>query len=152
MFPSTPGDARIVRRLSVTWRQGSWVPSEKTDRWPGRLPRRWEKLELKMEHRAEHVVSDGTSVQKGSDSVERCWVGSWRPRLGFRLEYPTLVKFWKREQTVEFKLDGNATNPLENHSERARISTGVQVSNFYKTSTVTFSQFSALSLSPYKPL
>ena len=49
---------------------------------------------------------------------------------------------------MEFKLDGYATNPPENHSERARTSTGVQVSNFYKSSTVIFRNF-WLYLSPY---
>ena len=39
-------------------------------------------------------------------------------------------------------------NPPENHSERARTSTGVQVSNFYKSSTVIFRNF-WLYLSPY---
>ena len=62
-FPSTPADARIARRRSVTWRWGSSVPSEKIDTWSGRLPRLWKKLEM-VESRTEHVVGDGTSVQK----------------------------------------------------------------------------------------
>ena len=53
----------MVQRRSVTWRRGSSVPSEKTDTWSGRLPRRSKKLE-KVESRTEHMVGDGTSVQK----------------------------------------------------------------------------------------
>ena len=40
--------------------------------------------------------------------------------LCFRLEYSSLIKFSKWEQTLELQLDGNATNPLENHSECGR--------------------------------
>lgn len=63
-FPLTPADARMVRRLSVTWRRGSLVPSEKTD--TGLEGGHSDKGSGKG--RTEHVVSNGTSVRNASDS------------------------------------------------------------------------------------
>ena len=55
----------MVRRFLVTWRRGRSVTSEKTDTWPGRLPRRW------PERRTEHVVGDGPSAsQKRSKALK----------------------------------------------------------------------------------
>ena len=50
---------------------------------------------------------------------------------------------------MDLWIDGNATNPLENHKERERTTTGVQVNNFFKKFSRNFSPFTALSFSPH---
>ena len=99
------------------------------------------------------IVRDLPGVWRRLELLERIY-GRFpsADRLDCFVGVPNLGKGYIERATIGTKTALNRTKSVKNHTAHKKSNARVQVSSFYCNSTVNFSFFSALFLSPYKPL